>query len=201
MGGRYCTPHVSTNWSSLTEAKAECPYIPKCKQFFKRCNHTGSKYPQYAYCALGVGHIGSSCNEHYTTGRYSFNELINGLMQTVLQMIYSKLLLNKTTASGGYYIGDGNKNCPFTEEIVSTEAECKKAAPRLGLTYTGSFTSSDVPAGCYYYDDYRAKFNTVVDPYATNKARFGRRGGVCKKGKGIISKTCCIHEAKKIYKY
>ena len=103
-------------------------------------------------------------------------------------MIYSKLLSNKNTASGGYYIGDGKKNCPFTEEIVSNEAECKKAALRVGLTYTGSFTSSDVPAGCYYYDDYRAKFNTVVDPYATNKARFGRRGGVCKKGKGLYLK-------------
>ena len=79
MGGRYCTPGVSTNWSSMTEEKAECSYIPKCKQSFKRCNHTGSTYLQYAYCALGVGHHGSSCNEHYTTGRYSYNYLILGL--------------------------------------------------------------------------------------------------------------------------
>ena len=101
-------------------------------------------------------------------------------------MIYSNILSNKNTASGGYYIGDVRKNC-LKEEIVSNEAECKNAATRLGLTFTGTFTSSDVPAGCYYYDGYRTKFNTVIDTHATNKANFGGRGGVCKKGKGIIS--------------
>ena len=73
------------------------------------------------------------------------------------------------------------EHCPLGE-IITTGVDCAKAALKLTVSYGGSFTSANWPAGCFwskFVGQFRAQFNTITDPFAATPE--GPGGGICKK--------------------
>ena len=93
-----------------------------------------------------------------------------------------------------YFKNGIGENCPASQ-IIDTESECKNsAADVLGLSFVGSLTSIDYPAGCYW-NNRIVFFNRIIDPSQTNQESFGNRGGVCVgtgKPKNIISELISL---------
>ena len=87
------------------------------------------------------------------------------------------------------------QSCPIGR-IVATIDKCKHASAVLGLTYVGTYRSSEAAAGCHWENRCNSpgyegchtsakesQFNAIVDPSQTNPERFGATGGVCVKGR------------------
>ena len=100
-----------------------------------------------------------------------------------------------------YYRGFRAENCFVNEETIANLEDCKNAITRLGLSFGGSSSLNDRPAGCFYGDcntcenhengkhchtgkDCKGFFNTITDPNKTNKPRYHSRhlGAICNRG-------------------
>ena len=102
-----------------------------------------------------------------------------------------------------YYRGFRAENCFVNEETIANLEDCQNAITRLGLSFGGSSSWNDRPAGCFYGDcntcenhengkhchtgkDCKGFFNTITDPNKTNKPKprdFSRHlGAICNRG-------------------
>ena len=99
-----------------------------------------------------------------------------------------------------YYRGFRGENCFVNEETIANLEDCKNAITRLGLSFGGSSSRSDRPAGCFYDDcktcntnekgqhchtgkKCKGFFNTITDPNKTTPESDSRHmGPVCKRG-------------------
>ena len=54
-----------------------------------------------------------------------------------------------------------DNNCWPTNETITTEAECKKAADKLHLTYENALNTSIIPPGCHIWKKEEDKFKDI----------------------------------------